>query len=62
MRERINVYYKYSFGSGGVYMSGCHLPDPNEGPYRFIRCDFHPGVWDDLKKNYTTSEFEDCDY
>ena len=59
MKERVNIYYKYSFGAGS-YMSGCNLPDPTKGPYLFVRCDMHPAIWDELKEKYSDSVFEDC--
>lgn len=59
MKERINCYYKYSFGISGTYISGLKLPDPTKGPYKFIACDFHPAIGDDLKENYADSVIQD---
>ena len=57
---RQNTYYKHPWDDPGVYMSGCHLPDP-KGSYKFIKCTFHPGLTEVLAELYQDSEFIDCE-
>ena len=54
MKEIVNHYYKTSFGSDPL-ISGLPLPDPDKGPYNFVRCELHPAVEDDLRENYSDS-------
>jgi len=55
-----DCYFKTAYDDPVRLISGLPLPDPSKGPYRFIDCDFHPAVDNELKKNYQTSEFIDC--
>ena len=48
-------YFKSTFEEGPIYISGFSLPNPNEGPYKFIDCDFHPRLDDDITNNYRGS-------
>lgn len=59
MKEIKNYYFKASF-DGPVYISGLRLPNPVDGPYRFIDCEFHPGLRDVLDKEYGNCEFVNC--
>ena len=43
-------------------MSGLPLPDPKQGPYEFIDCEFHPGIWSFVKQEYQGSEFKGTSY
>jgi hypothetical protein len=60
MIEAKNIYFKVRFG-GPELISGWPLPDPLKGPYHFVNCSFHPGLEDELQKNYKTSRFTDCE-
>jgi hypothetical protein len=54
-----NCYFKAQFG-GPSYISGLSLPDP-KGDYYFQDCVFHPGLYDELDKNYKGSIFVNCE-
>jgi len=54
-----NTYYKGVFG-GQRFMSGCNMPNPDDGPYEFIDCTFHPGLSNVLKQDYGDSVYVDC--
>ena len=55
------VKHKYFKGShnGPNYISGLNLPAP--GQYYFEECTFHPGLKEELEKNYDGSCFVDCE-
>jgi hypothetical protein len=55
-----NCYFKVPFG-GKPLMSGLVMPDPAGGPYHFDGCDFHPALWDVLKRDYKNCKFTNCD-
>ena len=55
-----NCYFKVPFG-GPALMSGLPMPDPTKGPYHFLRCSFHPGLWETLEAVYAGCKFTDCD-
>ena len=42
-------------------MSGLVMPDPAKGPYHFDGCDFHPALWDVLRRDYKNCRFTNCD-
>lgn len=53
-------YFKATFSMGPRYISGLSLPNPDKGPYKFVNCDFHPALREELLK-YKDSEFVDCE-
>ena len=55
-----NCYFKVPHG-GEPLMSGLIMPNPKYGPYHFKNCDFHPALWDVLKRDYKDCQFTDCD-
>lgn len=59
MKEFVNYYFKVPH-DGPMLISGLPLPCPVKGPYKFINCDFHSGLREELEKNYKDSEFIDC--
>lgn len=60
LKTVMDTYFKVPH-DGPVLISGLPLPAPNAGPYHFVRCDFHPGLREVLKNDYSTSTFTDCD-
>lgn len=62
MQRREDIYYKQRHDETEILLSGLHLPDPDTGPFEFIRCDFHPRLWETLYHEYHTSTFVRCNY
>ena len=60
MKEIKNIYIKVAFGDNYEQISGMKMPDPKLGPYKFVDCSFHPGLSEELKRNYKSSKFYDC--
>ncbi len=59
MKEIRNYYFKSTHEEGRMYISGCPLPDSKKGPYHFISCTFHPGLWSIVRQEYKDSKFTD---
>jgi len=56
-----NTYFKVRTG-GPRLISGLALPPIENGPYKFIDCDFHPALDDELPKYKESGcEFVGCD-
>jgi len=54
-----HTYFKLPNESKTKLISGLPLPKP--GKYYFKNCIFHPGLKEELEKNYNESIFEDCE-
>ena len=60
MTEIKNTYFKWMHDEKSKhtqYMSGEYLPDPDKGPYHFINCEIHPGLWECMQQMYNTSKY-----
>ena len=60
MIEIKNTYFKLHYTDPDTLISGCHLPNPDNGPFSFENCTFHPAVREFLKTEYYNSIFIDC--
>lgn len=61
MHTYTNYYFKQLSDEPAI-MSGLPLPNPTEGPYEFVDCEFHPRLWECLEQLYFTSTFQNCNY
>ena len=57
MKEIKNHYFKLSHNERTTLISGLPLPDPEGGPYRFVRCSIHPRLWSAIRQLYPNSQF-----
>lgn len=56
-KEIRNTYFKIAYHETMTLVSGMKLPDPENGPYKFIDCDIHPRLWETMQQLYATSEY-----
>jgi hypothetical protein len=51
MKEIRNCYFK-SMPNGPQLMSGMCLPKIEDGPFHFIDCEIHVGLWEAMQQIY----------
>lgn len=62
MKTIKDYYFKSLHDENMRLMSGLPLPDPADGPYKFVHCDFHPRVWEALEQGYALAEYVNCNW
>jgi len=51
MKELRNKYFK-TLPNRPELMSGLPLPKVEDGPFEFINCEIHPGLWEAMNQIY----------
>lgn len=60
MEKFYNMYFGRIYKDDRQFISGLKLPNPENTPYSFINCDFHPRLNIELLEAYQNCEFIAC--
>lgn len=60
--KTIRNYYFKQLHDEPMLMSGANMPRPENGPFRFEDCEFHPRLWEALEQLYKGCEFDNCNW